>query len=118
MSCFFIVIEAYITQYKIPVTLYTGETVKVGERFTEDSEWPGWIWCENERGEKGWVLERVLKIDYDNAAVLEDFCSRELDVKTGETLEALTIEGGWIWCKNYKGESGWVPLKNVKQIEG
>lgn len=118
MSSQYIVIEDYTTQYNIPVLLFKGEEVKVGERFLEDTDWPGWIWCETGRGEKGWVLEKVLKIEDDKGVVVEDYSSRELSVKAGQKLEALTNEGGWIWCKTEFGEIGWVPLKNVKQIGG
>ena len=116
MNPIFTVIEDYTTQYNIPVILYKGEDVKVGERFTVDPDWPGWIWCENKRGEKGWVLERVLEVDHDKGLVVEDFNSRELNVKTGLKLKAFRSEAGWIWCETESGEIGWVPLKNVKQI--
>lgn len=81
MKRFYIVNEDFTSQYKIPVNLVEGEKVKTGERFYDDPDWPGWIWCENQRGEKGWVLERVLKIDYDNATVLENFAIESLKLK-------------------------------------
>lgn len=114
----YLVVEDYTSQYNIPIRLSKGDVVNVGDRYTENPEWPGWIWCENSRGEKGWVLERVLKIEYDRGVVLEDYDAAELNAKKGEVVELERTEGGWILALNSDGKNGWLPVKNVKLFSG
>lgn len=110
----YLVIEDYSSQYKEPIRLKKGERVKTGDRFREDPEWPGWIWCITNSGSAGWVLERVLDIGYDTGVVMEDYDATELNASKGEIVVGERIEGGWIWCRSSEGNYGWLPERNLK----
>lgn len=118
MSEKYIVVKEYKSQYTKPIRIFAGESVSVGKEYTENPEWKGWIWCENKRGEKGWVLERVLKIDYDSAIVIENYDATELSASEGEVVEGVRMEAGWVWCSKMSNETGWLPERNLKQLFG
>ncbi len=118
MNAKFLVIEDYSSQYEEPLKLKAGEVVKTGRRFTEDPEWPGWIWCENSSGKGGWVLERILNISDNDGVVLDNYNASELSARAGEIIEGVKKEGGWIWGVNPQGVSGWIPERNVKLFNG
>lgn len=46
--------------------------VKVNERLSCGKEANGWLWCVNQKGEKGWVPKTKLR-------KLEDYCKRNLN---------------------------------------
>jgi hypothetical protein len=112
------VVQDYNSQYETPIILTRGDKVSVGERYLENLEWPGWIWCENERGLKGWVPERIIESNDNSGIVLEDYSALELTVKKGEIVDSVGAEGGWLWCRNSDGSEGWIPERNVKLYTG
>jgi len=114
----FIAVEDYTSQYDKPVILIEGDIVSVGERYIENPDWPGWIWCETREGVKGWVPERIIKITGNTGIVFENYSALELTVKTGDVVEPIRSEGGWTWCRKYDGAEGWVPEKNIKIYAG
>ena len=111
------VIASHTRTYADALSVMRGERVTVHKR---DTEWPGWVWCENTTGTGGWLPERIIsQVDAlnDVATIEEDFDTTELTTTRGEALEGATRESGWIWLTNAAGHSGWVPEQTVV-VEG
>lgn len=99
--------------YPDPLVVAAGEEVSVGER---DARWP-YVWCVNSEDKGGWVPDSYVHRDRENRGrVLQDFDTSELTVRVGERLTISKAEGGWVWCTNEQGHSGWVPEENVEGI--
>ncbi len=43
-----------------------------------------------------------------------DYSARELSVREGQRVQALTTESGWAWCRADDGQKGWVPLSSLE----
>jgi Variant SH3 domain/SH3 domain len=110
-----VVVTAYDSQYPDPLIMNPGDTLKIVKRT--DDEWPGWVFCENQSGKKGWVPENSIKIDADTAVAQVDYVAREVSVMEGEILRIEKTESGWAWVTNMTNETGWVPLKNLRIVE-
>ena len=102
--------SSYRTPFPEPIKLKRNEKVKVERR---ECEWSGWIWCENKDGKTGWVPESYVKIKGNNGKLIVDYDATELNVKKGEELKIFKEESSWYWCRNQKGDSGWVPKEKV-----
>jgi hypothetical protein len=102
---------AYRAQYDEPLTLRAGEILDLG---TTDSEFDGWVWCKNHHG--GWIPGSLIEYDGIFPVAADDYSAVELSARLGEILEVLREEQGWLWCENLRGESGWIPKKNVVSI--
>ena len=79
----------------------------------DNSKWQGWVWYTSDSGLSGWLPVQVfdtLRIDETNCAT-RDFDTKELTVKTGETLTITDRLNEWSWCENDQGQKGWVPDK-------
>lgn len=110
------VIQAYARVYENPIAFSRGQRVQVGER---DQDNPEWIWCAATDAREGWVHESFLEIDLDRSSGIgtRDYTALELSVAAGEKLERLERAGGWWFCQNATGETGWVPLENIRTLE-
>src|SRR5690348_5433750 len=53
-----VVIENNDPTYADPIQVDRGDVLTVGE---EDTDYPGWIWCENEKGKCGWVPDDCIE---------------------------------------------------------
>ena len=82
-----------------------------------DDERPGWVFCEDKLGKKGWVPENGVKIEGDTAIAGQDYVARELSVMEGEIVRIEKQESGWVWVTNMTDETGWVPLRNLRLVE-
>ncbi|MCP5464412.1 MAG: hypothetical protein H7A33_05235 [Deltaproteobacteria bacterium] len=109
------VISSYTSAYPDPLNLKKDDLVTT---LHEDSEWPGWIKCICEKTKKqGWIPKIYLNRLNHNQAVLNcDYLAKELTVHKDETVTTLLEESGWIWCKNQKGEEGWIPKRNLDKL--
>lgn len=107
------VIYGYRSAYPHPLKLKSGEVVTIGEKR---SEWSGWLWCEDQDGKKGWVPESYVERKGDTGKVDVEYDATELTVEKGEELEIIKEEKGWLWCKNKKGNFGWIPKKKVSIV--
>ena len=46
-----------------------------------------------------------------------DYDSSELNVQIGDIVEGDLTASEWIWARNARGETGWVPLKYLELLE-
>ena len=110
------VTQSWDVTYPDPLTLRAGELVHTGQ---QDDEWPGWIWCTDRQGKSGWAPLSCLEIDESgkSARARQDYSAAELAVQPDEHLLIERVESGWGWAVNQRGESGWVPLSHVTELE-
>jgi len=110
----YVVAREYRCAYDEPLTLRRGDIVRCEQR---DSEWPGWLWCDDGRGRGGWVPESWVQRDAaDRCTLLRDYCAAELTVSIGDVLEVLFTESGWAWARGAHGGTGWVPLDHIETV--
>jgi hypothetical protein len=107
------VIKAYRASSLNPIVLNQGDTVRVGKKYTEDPDWPGWIECESSSGVKGWVPEQYLAVSGVSGTALCDYSARELTVAPGDGIMVHNILNGWAWAQDANQAYGWVPLRNL-----
>ena len=108
------IIKDHKSAFPDPIILKKGEKVFVGEEYSDDPDWPGWIECKTRIGKKGWVPKQYLKISGDAAIVLCDYNANELDVKVGDEVVVYEFINGWAWSKKSTGEHGWIPIRNIE----
>jgi uncharacterized protein YgiM (DUF1202 family) len=106
------VVADYRAAYPDPIFMKAGERLRVGER-EEDND--AWVWCTGPSGKSGWVPVAYVQTDGDAGTALRDYSAAELSVRTGETLDVLDEEAGWVLARDQRGSCGWVPLENVEQ---
>jgi hypothetical protein len=105
--------KSYEASTDNPLIVTEGERLIFERRPTE---WPGWLWCETESDQSGWVPESWVEI-YGSICVMRvDYDATELTVEQGEELTGRHVESGWIWVSNHLQESGWVPLDHLEEI--
>lgn len=107
------VIESYTIAYPNPIKLKEGDAVQIEKWEPKDSEWAGWAFCVDQRGVKGWVSEKYLRVNGNSATVVRSYDATELAVQSGETVKVHHQEFGWAWAENTRGAQGWVPLKCI-----
>jgi hypothetical protein len=89
-----------------PIRLVPGDEITVGP---VDRAWPGWVWAEDDKGNDGYVPEQILEpLGEGRFAALEAFDPATLIIRRGDELDSLKQIHGWHWCRNSKGEEGWV----------
>ena len=111
------VMAGYQASYADPFSVTAGETFQVSERsdsWNSNPEWI-WIWCTDRQGKQGWVPKTMITFNSDGITGTARFTytAMELTVAAGEELVAHQEESGWVWCSNYQGKSGWVPLDHI-----
>lgn len=77
----------------------------------DNSKWPGWVCCTDKSGLSGWLPIHVfdaVEIGRQNYTIL-DFNTVELTVHKGESLKIMDHLNGWSWCRNNRGQEGWIP---------
>jgi len=110
--------ESRETPYSKPIVLIKGEVVTVGEEYKEKALWPGWIWCETDN-KKCWVPFQIIEKKDKNLGILkEDYIATELNVETGDIIEAERELNGWVWGKRLgNNQFGWVPIDILGQAD-
>lgn len=89
-----------------PIHLKPGDEVRVGPA---DRAWPGWVWASDADGNDGYVPEEILKSSGDGCFTAhEAFDPAVLTIRRGDALESLRQIHGWHWCRNDRGQEGWV----------
>ena len=112
MSNPLIVIEDNDATYADPIQVNRGDRLIVG---AEDSEYPGWIWCENQHGKCGWVPDDCVETIGTVSRAKYDYSAVELRARVGERLFPIESKYGWVRCSNGNGEKGWLPLTKVRE---
>jgi uncharacterized protein YgiM (DUF1202 family) len=107
------VVADYRAAYPDPIVMKAGERLRVGER-DENNE--SWVWCTGSSGKSGWVPLAYVRLEGDTGTALRDYSAVELSARTGETLDVLDEEAGWVLAEDARGRLGWVPLENVERV--
>jgi hypothetical protein len=107
-----VVLEDNEPTYLDPIQVSKGDLLIVGE---EDSEYPGWIWCENQQGKRGWVPDDCIETSGSVSRAKYDYSAVELRAHTGELLIPIQYKYGWVQCSNGDGARGWLPLTKVRE---
>ncbi|MEQ1842087.1 MAG: hypothetical protein ABL994_16905, partial [Verrucomicrobiales bacterium] len=90
-----------------PLVLEEGDFVRMGR---PDPGWPGWVWVSAIDGRGSHVPEDILVPFEDGTARVDrSFHARDLSVVREETVESLREVKGWHWCRNDRGDEGWLP---------
>ena len=111
------VVQPYTAEFPDPITFQTGEAISVSEKI---SNWNGnpawrWLWCTDMRGKGGWTPAAYFEARGQAAIALRDYSAAELSAHVGETLSIIDAYGGWFWCLNQRGQSGWIPQDHVEE---
>ena len=114
MANLLVVIEDNDPTYPDPIQVDRGDPLIVGE---EDSEYPGWIWCENQYGKRGWVPDDCIETLGSESRARYDYSAVELRARQGERLVSIESKYGWVLCSNSDGQRGWLPLTKVRPEE-
>ena len=70
---------------------------------------PGWVWATDVAGNDGYVPEEILKpLGNGRYSAAEAFDPAVLTIRRGDPLQSLRQIHGWHWCRNGRGEEGWV----------
>lgn len=89
-----------------PLHLCEGDEVRVGPA---DRAWPGWVWATDAAGNDGYVPEEILKPLGDGSfTATHEFNPAVLTIRRGDHLASVRQIHGWHWCRNDRGEEGWV----------
>lgn len=115
----YFVIQDHTSEFPKPITFEKGTPLTAGEKYEGPEGWENWIFCESPGQEGGWVPVQIIEIIADNTArAREDYTARELNVREGEILLGERILNGWVWCEKSSGsESGWVPHRNLQEVQ-
>ena len=98
---------AWTASREFPIVAAAGDRVTVGRR---DDEWPDYLWCTAATGEASWLPESVLELVVDGSATAaRAYSAAELTVGVGDEVHVGERIGGWTWCTDQFGESGWLP---------
>ena len=83
------VVAAHRSDYPEPVRLRAGDELLVaGPADAPESEWPGWLWCTDPQGRRGWVPEQFLRLDGNRATARCDYDATELTVSMGQEVDS------------------------------
>lgn len=111
------VTEAYRSPYPGPIIFHAGEQVTLGKEFNEDPDWMDWVWCEGQRGNKAWAPKQFLEMEAGKGVFKTEYNALELSVSVGEVLIVHDVVNGFAMAEKSDGSLGWVPLKNLRQVE-
>ncbi len=104
-------VSTHRASYPDPLVVVAGEALAPGDR---ESPWKGWTWCTNREGQGAWFPNAFLQVEDDDCTAARDYDSGELDVEPGDSLEVGEEVGGWLWCTDSAGRSGWLPADAVE----
>ncbi len=108
-------LNAYRSQYPVPLRFHAGEIVQLGVR---DEEWPDFAWVKTGEGRAGWAPVAWLRpLGDGRAEALRDYSAQELDVDSGESVQLHLEHGGWWWAERANGARGWLPARDLELLE-
>lgn len=100
------VTSSYVVAHTDPIVVEAGDVIGIGKR---DTEWPQFVWCTNAKGTSGWVPDSAFDRHGRVGIASRGYSAVELAVSLDEVVTIDEECGGWSWCTNEHGESGWVP---------
>ena len=113
-----IVVKAHTREVENPITLTVGEKVQVRYAKNEPWNWLGDVFCTLQDGRSGWTMHSTFEeggsfpeIEPSEATVAQEYSAIELNVEVGEILAGFATTNQGQWCRNARGESGWVPFE-------
>jgi hypothetical protein len=112
------VVKAYQSPYPDPILFQAGEQVEIGEKFSEDPDWDGWVWCKGEVGQQAWVPLQYLTVKDGNGVFKNSYNALELSVNPGEVLSVYEEINGFGMAEKADGSKGWVPLRILVLVKG
>ena len=108
-------LNAYRSQYPVPLRFHAGEIVQLGVR---DEEWPDFAWVKTGEGRAGWAPVAWLRpLGASHAEALRDYSAQELDVDSGESVQLHHEHGGWGGAERANGARGWLPARDLELLE-
>lgn len=108
------VVKPYQRPHTDPLAVCAGD--EVTPDFQKRTDLAGWAWCTAGDGRSGWTPRGWLREAGGRWRVTRDYDSVELTIVVDEELEILAEESGFYWATNQRGESGWVPCRNVVKL--
>ena len=97
--------------------------IQPGDRLSVASEesrtWPTFALVSNARGDWGWVPKRFLDREGNRAVALHPYDTATLDPAPGDILELVEadLEGGWLRCRDSRGDIGWFPVRSLVPVD-
>lgn len=108
---------AHEASYADPIAVEKGAPLALSGR---EEMWDGhrWLWAAAPDGREGWVPESLIVETAGGPAAKEAYSAIELTCSAGETVELLRERHGWGWCRDEEAREGWLPLRNLAEIQG
>lgn len=115
----YIVVAQHRSEYPEPICLAKGDLITIGEKYEGPEGWDNWYLCRTPDSQEGWVPGQIIEeLNPGNGKALEDYTALELNANTGDVLIGTRTLNGWVWCQHSSdARSGWVPLKNLQEID-
>jgi hypothetical protein len=110
------VTESYTSPYPDSIKFDKGESIVIGRKFQDDPDWKDWYWCQATGGRQAWVPKQFIDIQGEAGSVNTCYDAKELSIQAGELLTVSITVNGFGFARNSRGETGWVPLRNIKLV--
>ena len=111
----YLVIEAWQRSHDNPICLRAGDTAVPDGR---QECWEGFRWpcAPAPDGREGRVPDELLCHDGNGWHARRDYSALELRCAAGQMLDGMEAAHGWIWCRAWNGEEGWVPRRSLSPV--
>ena len=110
----FEVVQFYRSPFPDPLVANRGLHLRLHVRADEE---PGWVFATSPDDKEGWVPREWLQIEGNHGRLLRDYDATELNLETGDQLEAILVLHGWCLARTADGRTGWAPLRVLRLIE-
>jgi hypothetical protein len=118
------VIKSHIPESEDPIFLSLGDRVQIQYSGNRSWHWMGNIFCTLTDGRSGWTSHNTFKDAHEietneinEGVVDQEFNGIELRAEVGEVLEGYATFSQAMWCRNARGESGWLPFECFEEDE-
>lgn len=115
----YIVVAPHRSEYPQPICFAKGSLIAIGEKYEGPEGWDNWYLCRTHDSQEGWVPGQIIEqLEPGVGKALEDYTALELGVDAGDVLMGSRTLNGWVWChQSSDALNGWVPLKNLHEID-
>lgn len=99
-----------------PLVMRTGDALTV--QPDQSGAWPAFVLVVNEKGERGWVPRRHLRLQGEKAVAVRPYDTATLNPPVGEVLTVIEedVESGWFWCRDRGGSLGWFAIDHLEPL--